>query len=67
MKAHAPGFSEIVDQARRTFEGFPPSAKRDYVEWIAGAKREETRAKRLATTLEWLAEGKRRHWKYEKC
>ena len=54
-------------KARRTFESFPPSAKRDYVEWITSAKREATREKRLATTLEWLAEGKRRHWKYEKC
>jgi hypothetical protein len=54
-------------KARATFEGFPPSAKRDYVEWITGAKREATRAKRLATTLEWLAEGKRRNWRYERC
>ncbi len=54
-------------KARRTFESFPPSAKRDYVEWITTAKRDETRAKRLATTLEWLAEGKRKNWKYESC
>jgi uncharacterized protein YdeI (YjbR/CyaY-like superfamily) len=54
-------------KARKTFEGFPPSAQRDYVEWITSAKREATREKRLATTLEWLAEGKRRNWKYESC
>lgn len=54
-------------KARATFEGFPPSAKKEYVDWITGAKREETRAERLATAIEWLAEGKRRHWKYEKC
>jgi hypothetical protein len=54
-------------KARATFEGFPPSARKEYVDWIVGAKREETRAERLATALEWLAEGKRRHWKYEKC
>jgi uncharacterized protein YdeI (YjbR/CyaY-like superfamily) len=54
-------------KARTTFEGFPPSARKEYVDWITGAKREETRAERLATTLAWLAEGKRRHWKYEKC
>lgn len=54
-------------KARRTFEGFPPSAQRDYADWIAEAKREETRATRLRTTLEWLAEGKRRNWKYAKC
>ena len=54
-------------QARATFDSFPPSAQRDYVEWITEAKREATRQKRLATTLEWLSEGKRRHWKYESC
>ena len=53
--------------ARRTFEGFPPSHRREYVEWLEEAKREETRAKRLAQTIEWLAEGKQRNWKYMKC
>jgi uncharacterized protein YdeI (YjbR/CyaY-like superfamily) len=53
--------------ARRAWEGFPPGAQREYVAWIAEAKTDATRQKRLATTLEWLAEGKRRHWKYEKC
>ncbi|APV49344.1 hypothetical protein BWI17_06425 [Betaproteobacteria bacterium GR16-43] len=52
-------------KARATFEGFPYSKRNDYVEWIVEAKREETRASRLATALEWLAEGKSRHWKYE--
>ncbi|MHC5010969.1 MAG: YdeI/OmpD-associated family protein [Planctomycetota bacterium] len=54
-------------KARRTFEAFPPGARRDYVEWITGAKRDATREKRLATTIEWLAEGKRKNWKYERC
>jgi uncharacterized protein YdeI (YjbR/CyaY-like superfamily) len=53
--------------AKATFDGFPPSCKREYIEWITEAKREETRAKRLAQTVEWLAEGKRRNWKYENC
>lgn len=53
-------------KARATWEGFSPSHRREYVEWITGAKREETRAKRLATTLEWLEEGKHQNWKYEK-
>jgi len=53
--------------AAATFDGFPPSAQRDYVDWVAGAKREETRTKRLVQTVEWLAEGKRRNWKYESC
>ena len=53
--------------AAATFEKFSPSHRRDYIEWIMEAKREETRGKRLATTLEWLAEGKSRNWKYENC
>jgi uncharacterized protein YdeI (YjbR/CyaY-like superfamily) len=55
------------DTAASTFEGFPYSCRKEYVEWITEAKTEETRNKRLATTIEWLAEGKRRNWKYEKC
>lgn len=54
-------------KAKATFDGFAPSHKRDYIEWITEAKRAETREKRLSTTIEWLAEGKKRHWKYEKC
>ncbi len=53
--------------AAATFDGFPPSAQRDYVDWVTDAKRDETRIKRLAQTVEWLAEGKRRNWKYESC
>jgi uncharacterized protein YdeI (YjbR/CyaY-like superfamily) len=53
--------------AKETFDNFPYSCKKEYVEWITEAKTEPTREKRLATTLEWLAEGKRRNWKYEKC
>lgn len=52
-------------KARKTFEGFPPSKQREYLEWVTGAKREETRHERLATSIEWLAEGKPRHWKYQ--
>lgn len=53
--------------AQATFDAFPPSCKREYIEWIVEAKREDTRAKRLAQAVEWLAEGKRRNWKYENC
>lgn len=53
--------------AQATFGAFPPSCKREYIEWIVEAKREDTRAKRLAQAVEWLAEGKRRNWKYENC
>jgi len=53
-------------KARDVFEAFPPSHQREYVEWITEARREETRAQRVATTLEWLSEGKSRNWKYMK-
>jgi uncharacterized protein YdeI (YjbR/CyaY-like superfamily) len=54
-------------KAREALEGFPPSAQRDYFEWICEAKQEATRQKRIATAVEWLSEGKRRHWKYQNC
>lgn len=51
-------------RARATWAAFAPSHRREYLEWITEAKRPETRAARLAQTLEWLAEGKPRNWKY---
>jgi uncharacterized protein YdeI (YjbR/CyaY-like superfamily) len=54
-------------KALATFEAFPPSQRREYIEWISEAKTEETLNKRLATTIEWLEEGKTRHWKYKKA
>jgi uncharacterized protein YdeI (YjbR/CyaY-like superfamily) len=53
-------------KALKTFEGFSPSHKREYVEWITEAKREATREKRMAEALVMLSEGKPRNWKYEK-
>ena len=53
-------------KALATFERFPPSHRREYVEWIAEAKGEETRKRRTAQAVEWMAEGKSRNWKYEK-
>ena len=53
--------------ARATFDGFPPSCRREYVEWVVEAKRPETRNKRIAQAVEWMADGKRRNWKYENC
>ena len=52
-------------KALAAFDAFPPGHRREYVNWITEAKRPETRAKRLATAVEWMAEGKRRNWKYE--
>lgn len=48
------------------FDGLAPSHRYEYLEWITEAKRPETRAKRIGKAVEWLAEGKRRNWKYER-
>ena len=47
------------------FDRLPPSHKREYLEWIVEAKKPETRAKRIATAITWLSQGKHRNWKYE--
>jgi uncharacterized protein YdeI (YjbR/CyaY-like superfamily) len=54
-------------KAKAALDGFSPSARREYLEWIAEAKQDATRQKRIATAVEWLSEGKRRNWKYESC
>jgi uncharacterized protein YdeI (YjbR/CyaY-like superfamily) len=51
-------------KALAAFEAFPPSHKREYVEWLVEAKQDETRKKRLETAVAWMAEGKTRNWKY---
>jgi uncharacterized protein YdeI (YjbR/CyaY-like superfamily) len=53
-------------KAATAFEGFPPSHKREYANWISDAKGEDTRKRRVDTAVEWMAEGKSRNWKYEK-
>ncbi len=65
-----PDFAAALDSdpaAKATFDGFARSSRRDYVDWVSDAKQDATRAKRIVTAVEWLAEGKKRHWKYEKC
>lgn len=52
-------------KARAAFDAFPPSHRREYIEWIVGAKRDETRRKRIDQALTWIAEGKSRNWKYK--
>ena len=54
-------------KAAAVFAAFSASCKREYVEWIADTKRAETRDKRIATAVEWIAEGKQRNWKYQNC
>jgi uncharacterized protein YdeI (YjbR/CyaY-like superfamily) len=54
-------------KAAAVFAAFSPSDQREYVEWFAGAKRPETREKRMEIALKWIAEGKQRNWKYQNC
>jgi uncharacterized protein YdeI (YjbR/CyaY-like superfamily) len=53
--------------AAETFEKFPPGRRKEYIEWITTAKTDETRQRRMETAVEWIAEGKSKNWKYEKC
>jgi uncharacterized protein YdeI (YjbR/CyaY-like superfamily) len=65
-----PEFAAALDKApkaKATMEAFPPSCRREYLEWVAEAKQDATRQKRIATAIEWLSEGKKRNWKYEDC
>lgn len=57
---------EANGAAKEHFDSFAPSYRRDYLEWIMGAKHAETRARRIRKAVAQLAEGKRLHWKYEK-
>ncbi|MEO6454934.1 MAG: YdeI/OmpD-associated family protein [Ginsengibacter sp.] len=52
--------------AYKIFEGFSPSHKKEYVEWITQAKTEETRNKRMAKALEQISESKGLNWKYQR-
>ena len=52
-------------KARAAFEAFPPSHKREYIEWITDAKQDATRKRRIEQTIAWTAEGKSRNWKYK--
>ena len=51
-------------KANTTFKSFNNSQRNEYVEWITEAKQEATRTQRISTTIEWLAQGKPRNWKY---
>lgn len=52
-------------KAAAAFEALSPSCKREYIEWIVEARREETRGRRIATAVAWIGEGKQRNWKYQ--
>lgn len=64
-----PYFKKLLNKNRKalkTFNDFSYAKRKDYIEWITEAMTDETRNKRIATALEWMAEGKSRNWKYEK-
>jgi uncharacterized protein YdeI (YjbR/CyaY-like superfamily) len=53
--------------AGKVFAEFSAGCRREYVDWIAEAKRPETKEKRVWQAVEWIAEGKQRNWKYQNC
>lgn len=66
----SPAFARALKADRKAasaFAAFSPGQQREYVEWIDDAKREDTRARRIAQAVEWIAEGRKRNWKYENC
>jgi len=50
--------------ASAQFDAFSPRQRREYIEWISDAKREETRTRRIAQAVGQLAAGKPHNWKY---
>src|SRR3546814_896683 len=53
--------------AQGHWDAFSPGKRRDYIEWVLEAKREDTRVKRIETNVAQVAEGKTRKWKYRGC
>jgi uncharacterized protein YdeI (YjbR/CyaY-like superfamily) len=56
---------KVNKAAAKVFAEFSPSCKREYIDWITDAKREETRSRRIAQSVEMISEGKQRNWKYQ--
>lgn len=51
-------------KAQAHWDTLPPSCRREYIEWITTAKREETRTRRLAEAVTMLQSGRRRNEQY---
>lgn len=65
-----PDFATAIRKNKKalaTFDAFSYSCRREYIEWIAEAKREETRNRRIEQAIDWMAQGKPRNWKYRNC
>jgi len=58
---------DACPEALAAWTAFAPSHRREFCDWVAEAKREATAAARVAQTVEWVAAGKKRNWKYEGC
>ncbi len=52
-------------KAQTVFNAFSTSNKREYADWISDARSDETRDRRLAQAIAWIADGKSRNWKYQ--
>jgi uncharacterized protein YdeI (YjbR/CyaY-like superfamily) len=64
-----PDFQKALNKnakAKKAFSAFSNSHKREYIEYINEAKREETKQKRIASSIEKLSEGKSHNYKYER-
>jgi hypothetical protein len=51
--------------AAKHFAAMSPSCRKEYSVWIADAKRDATRERRVAQAVEMIAEGKGRNWRYQ--
>jgi uncharacterized protein YdeI (YjbR/CyaY-like superfamily) len=52
--------------AKAVFDAGSDSYRKDYLVWINDAKTDATRQKRIGEAVGWIADGKRRFWKYDK-
>ncbi len=48
------------------WKDFSPSHRREYCDWISGAKQDETKARRLKAALTQISKGQPQNWKYMK-
>ena len=52
-------------RAMEVWKAFSPGKIREYAAWVADAKSDVTKQKRIDTAVEWISEGKSRNWKYQ--
>ena len=69
IRASAPAASiaALSKTALARFRAFSAAQQRDYLEWIIEARREDTRARRIARAAAWIADGRTRNWQYERA